>query len=146
MLLVVVPLAAIATHREVWPVCVYSMFSRVRQPDTITRLRVYGVEAGRPETEIPLVKPEQLRPFDSARLQRALERIGDRKDSERFYREALLDLGTRYEKLRRSGGNHGPALQAIRLYRVTWCLDPQARNVDRPEERRLLAETAVPDV
>jgi hypothetical protein len=49
----------------------------------------------------------------------------------------VLDL---YEARRASGENEGPPLDAVRAYDMTWTLAPDARNVNRPDVRRLIAE------
>jgi hypothetical protein len=46
----------------------------------------------------------------------------------------------RYELRRMNGEHGGPPLKAVRAYAMTWTLDPDARNADRPDEKRLLAE------
>lgn len=140
-----VSLGAVAFGKEVWPVCIYRMFAQVRQPDSLTRLRVYGVPAKEPGREIALVSPGMIRPFDPSRLQRALARMEQKPDRDRLFKAALLDLGLRYERLRLQGRHRSPPLKSLRLYRVTWRLDPDVRNVDRPDERELLAEVRLPD-
>jgi hypothetical protein len=49
----------------------------------------------------------------------------------------VLDL---YEARRASGENEGPPLEAVRAYDMTWTLDADSRNVERPDVRRLIAE------
>jgi len=44
----------------------------------------------------------------------------------------LLDILNRYEQMRIAGLHRGPALARIKLYVVTWHLDPLARNKNHP--------------
>jgi hypothetical protein len=52
----------------------------------------------------------------------------------------LRDVLVRYESRRVNGEHDGPPLQAVRAYHLTWALDPQARNVDTPDVKHMLAE------
>lgn len=81
-----------------------------------------------------------IQPFDKTRLTSALQGIARAPDSEPRLREAMRDVFTRYEAARVAGQHSGPALQGIRAYRVTWQLDPRARNRDRPDQRELVLE------
>jgi hypothetical protein len=56
----------------------------------------------------------------------------------------LQDCLKRYEALRSAGRHHGPPLQGMRLYRVDWKLDPWARNLDSPDQKKLLFEISKP--
>ena len=69
-LLLAGPALSLAADREAWPFCAYQMFSGARNDDSLVRLRLFGVTAEAPPREIPLVAPEFIAPFDSARLNR----------------------------------------------------------------------------
>ena len=44
------------------------------------------------------------------------------------------------EELRRDGKHDKPALEGVRLYRVSWELDPWARNIATPNRKDLIFE------
>lgn len=127
---------------EHWPFSQYPMFSflETRTDGRFTRLRLYGVTQQQPLLEFPLDKNEYLEPFDNSRLPDALD-IARRENR---LTTALEDCLERYDALRVSGIHQGPALQALRLYRVTWTLDPRASNVNAPDLKELLAEVSEP--
>jgi hypothetical protein len=122
--------------RDHWPFSSYPMFSRPRQM-VVQMKRLYGVTAN---GEVPIVVPRHLAPFHEARLMTAFKRIGRRPDRDARLRAALRWTLDRYEALRASGRHEGPALRGIRLYIVTWPIDPQAANRDAPLRRQLVAE------
>jgi hypothetical protein len=124
------------TDTEHWPFSQYPMFSWVDTDPTYTMLRLYGVTEQQPLSEFPLDRNEYMQPFDNSRMPNAL----DYAFREHRLTPALEDCLRRYNDLRALGIHHGPALQALRLYRVTWISDPQARNVDTPEHRELVGE------
>jgi len=139
-LLLLGPALSIAAGKEAWPFCAYQMFSRVKKDDSMVRLRLFGVPSRDPLVEIPLVRPEFIAPFDSSRLNRALERLRKRKDDGASLREAVLDCGMRYEKARRTGRHAGPPLAAVRLYELHWRIDRAHPDPDRTEKRIRLLE------
>ncbi len=127
----------IVTDQEHWPFSQYPMFSNVDESRTHRTLRVFGVTAG---TELPLLSPAYIHPFDQCRLSTALLRLSDRTTVRRDLDEALSDVWHRYEARRIAGHNGGPALTAVRLYSLEWNLDPKATNARTPETREVLAE------
>lgn len=133
----------IVTGREHWPFSPYPMYATVARKRSLTVLRLYGVTKAAPAREIPLVAFRYIQPFNSARLEGALRTIMARR-GRRPLQAALLDCLQRYEKLRKAGRHDGPPLQAIRLCRVYWKLDPWARNVDSPNRKELILEVSTP--
>jgi hypothetical protein len=131
----------IVTGREHWPFSPYAMYSRIKRKETVTTLRLYGVTEDGP-AEMPLSADAYIQPFRRARLAGALSRMNGSREPTRRRRltAALRDCLERYEALRRARRHDGPALQAIRLYRVHWKLDPWARNEARPDQRDLIFE------
>lgn len=126
-----------AADRETWPFSQYPMFSFIDAPPNgkFTILRLYGVTP-QPSVEFPLDRNEYLEPFDNSRLQNALERnIGQQQLA-----IGLKDCLRRYDALRASGIHQGPALQSLRLYRVTWTPNPQASNLNAPDSTEFLGE------
>jgi hypothetical protein len=89
-----------------------------------------------PLIEIQLDSNLYLQPFDLSRLPPALKQAAQ----ENTLDEAMIDCLTRYEALRRAGRHDGPPLVAMRLYMVTWKLDPSLSNIDRPDRKDLLTE------
>jgi hypothetical protein len=126
-----------AADRETWPYSQYPMFSFIDAPPNgkFTILRLYGVTP-QPSVEFPLDRNEYLEPFDNSRVQNALER----NLAPQQLAIALKDCLRRYDALRASGIHQGPALQSLRLYRVTWIPNPQASNLNAPDSRKFLGE------
>ena len=130
----------IGVGREHWPFSNYPMYSRIERGDTVTRFHFYGVLATPGGGEMPLTDDRFIAPFDKTRLNAALQQLSRDPDGARLLREAARDTLARYEARRRAGLHDGPPLRAIRLYRLTWQIDPLTRNRDRPERREVLLE------
>ena len=130
--------------REHWPFSCYPMYSRVELDPLMTQFRIFGVPAEGPARELILQDRRYIEPFDNSRLGQALKRIDAGDNPETRLRVALTDCLRRYEALRLAGYHDGPPLQALRLYRLTWVLDPRAANRERPETRHLIAEVEPP--
>ena len=125
-----------AADGDHWPFSSYPMYAKPREP-LVRMKRLYGVTAS---GEVPIVVPLQLAPFNEARLMTAFKRIGRREDRDARLAAALRWTLERYEGLRRSGAHDGPEIQGMRLYLLSWPLDPAAANRDVPGDRRLLGE------
>lgn len=133
----------IGTRQEHWPFSNYPMFSAIHREPALTWLRLFGVTTdGR---EVPLLSYNELWPLDQSRLPLGLRRIAGTPDGAPRVEQAITDVMARYNARREKGEISGPALKAIRLYRVGWSLEPFATNLDRPSTRELLAEATVPD-
>ncbi len=130
------------TDTEYWPFSPYPMFSWLyaRTDFQFTTLRLYGVDPEQPASEFPLDRNEYLEPFDNSRLPAALAL----SIAENRLAPALEDCLKRYQALRVAGIHHGPPIERLRLYRVTWNLNGQASNVETPNHRELLAEFPKP--
>jgi hypothetical protein len=142
VLLAVVAGAVLSTASltELWPFSPYPMFARLVPPDHVARTRVLGLPAdGGPPF---VLRGEQIEPFGAAQLRDALNRVAMRPDRDRALQEALRDLLARYEAGRREGRHDGAALRGLRLERAGWRIDPEARNLERPDWRETLAEIA----
>lgn len=127
---------------EHWPFSQYPMFSVLDEPvgREFVTLRLYGVTRLQPPQEFPLDSNEYLEPFDNSRLPAAFDLV---RGAGRL-RPALEDCLRRYDVLRARGVHHGPPLQALRLYKVTWVSNLQASNVSNPERKELLGEVLEP--
>ena len=137
----IISLFEITAGKEHWPFSSYQMYSRIRPQDQpLVRPRLFGVTAGENPREIPLYESKYIAPFDKSRFARALMKIQRRENSDPFFREALRNSFERYEKRRVEHRHDGPALQGMRLYELSWTLDPMARNRDNPDQKVLLAE------
>jgi hypothetical protein len=121
---------------EHWPFSPFAMYSRMDLSGTYSTLRLYGVVQRSPLIEVQLDSSLYVQPFDLSRLPPALKHAAQ----ENMLDEAMLDCLTRYEALRRAGRHDGPPLVAMRVYMVTWKLDPSLSNIDRPDRRDLLTE------
>jgi len=134
----------IVRDQEHWPFSQYPMFSGIWTATSFDWYRLVGVrDDGR---ELILDSLEFIRPFDQSRLNFAFSRLDDGPDAARRVKAAVMNCLARYERLRRQGRNDGPPLRAMRLYLFGWTLDPEARNVDTPERRRLIAEVVQSEV
>lgn len=120
---------------EHWPFSQYPMYSWIVPSFAFSSFRLFGVtENG---SEIYLHDDMRfLQPFDNSRLPQAFERVEENNQ----LKEAVVDCFRRYEALRRAGRHDGPRLQAMRLYRVYWVVDPGARNIDHPDRKDLFVE------
>ena len=128
----------IITDQEHWPFSQYPMFSGTWTSPTFKWLRLFGVTAdGR---EFALDDNRFVAPFDQSRLPKSLRRMLETPDRDARIQEALPDLFTRYEQLRQNAAHEGPAIVALRLYELEWTIDPNAANVDHPDQRRFVAE------
>ena len=128
----------IGTRQEHWPFSNYPMFSSVHRESSLSWLRLFGVTAD--EREIALLSYDDLWPLDQSRLPLGLRRISESDRGQRRLEAAISDVLTRYNARRASGQIDGPALRAVRLYRVKWTLEPFAANLDNPDSRELLAQ------
>jgi hypothetical protein len=127
-----------------WPLSYYPMYSRVQPPEVCWDV-VYGVTAdGR---EVRLQDDDFWQPIGASRLGYALKRLrqetnsrdpahaGDGQPVDR----TIAGLMTIYES-RRGIDHDGPPLAKLRLYSVTWRLDPRLANLDSPNRRELVCE------
>jgi hypothetical protein len=138
----------IARADEHWPFSSYQMFSDPRRNLDFEAIRLFGVPASGADA-FPLLDRAYLEPFDRARIHLAfnlmdkaccadrVEVVCDRAASAdpRTARicAAMKDTFERYASLHAHGRHDGPPLRAIELRHLKWHLDPEARNVDRPD-------------
>lgn len=140
-----VHVVAMVAKIDEWPLSYYGMYSRVQSPEFEWQV-VYGVTAeGR---EVRLQKDDYWAPLGTARLGSALRRArrgdsphaavgtGDGQAVDRI----VAGLLTIYESRRRQAWHDGPSLAKLRLYSVTWRVDPKLANLDLPERRQLVSE------
>jgi glycosyltransferase involved in cell wall biosynthesis len=130
----------IVFDREDWPLSQYPMFSTVDLRPALQVIRVVGVTRETVPREIPLLDDRSIGPLDQCRLSTALARVFNNPSRRSLGPAMLRGVLDLYEARRAGGENEGPPLDAVRAYDMTWRLDADARNVDRPEVRRLLAE------
>lgn len=130
----------IVEDREDWPLSQYPMFSTVDPQPVLRSIRLMGVTREAPAREIALLDDDLIAPLDQCRLSTGLARTFGNPSRRTLAPSMMRSVLERYE-LRRINGEHGgPPLKAVRAYDMTWTVDPDARNVDRPDEKRLLAE------
>jgi hypothetical protein len=134
----------VATGREHWPFSPYPMYSHAAHEWAMVLPRVVGVRSDGDDAELPLWEPRYLDPFDQSRLLQALQALLERPDGRTPVGLALADCLARYERRRAAGEHDGPALRALRYYHVHWTLEPDAGNVDRPDQQTLVLEVALP--
>jgi glycosyltransferase involved in cell wall biosynthesis len=130
----------IVFDREDWPLSQYPMFSTVDLRPTLQVIRVVGVTRETVPREIQLMDDDSIGPLDQCRLSTALARTFNNPSRRPLGPAMLRGVLDLYEARRGSGENDGPPLEAVRAYDMTWTLDADARNVDRPDVRRLIAE------
>ena len=92
--------------------------------------------------EVPVTRYADLWPLDQSRLPIGLRAIYEQEGASQRIHDALLDVLQRYEARRRDGDHQQGPFVAIRLYMVSWPLEPFAANLDEPSERRLLAQAS----
>jgi glucosyl-dolichyl phosphate glucuronosyltransferase len=127
---------------EHWPLSSYPMFSVVDLGPRVRLIRLFGVTQGPSRQEVELLDASEIYPFDQCRLSTALAATHNNQ-ARRHLTDALLgDVLLRYEKRRIAGGHHGPALDAVRAYEMTWTLHPDAANVDAWDQKVLVAEVS----
>jgi glucosyl-dolichyl phosphate glucuronosyltransferase len=130
----------IVYDREDWPLSQYPMFSTVDAQPGLRSIRLMGVTAESSPREIALLDNRMIGPLDQCRLSTALARTFGNASRRGLAPSMLHGVFELYEGRRIAGEHDGPPLQAVRAYDMTWTLDPQGRNVDHPDEQRLLAE------
>jgi hypothetical protein len=92
---------------------------------------------------VPVTQYIELWPLDQSRLPIGLRAIYNDEGASRRIHDALLDVLQRYEVRRHAGAHEGGPLTAMRLYLVSWPLEPFAANLDQPSDRQLLAQVNV---
>lgn len=128
----------IVTRQEHWPFSDYPMFAAIHRTSVLQWPRLFGVSIE--GAEVPLVDHAYLWPLDQSRLPIGLRQIHRAEgNSSRIY-AALEDCLERYERRRQNGEHDGPALRGIRLYMVSWDIEPYARNLNAPNSKELIAE------
>ena len=130
----------IAKGEEHWPFSDYPMFSNVHRRHVLENwYRVFGVTAdGR---EVAILEYPELWPLDQSRLPLGIRRIAQEPGNEARVAAALADILRRYEERRLGGQHEGPPFEGLRLYSLSWDLEPDAANLDNPRSRVLVAET-----
>jgi hypothetical protein len=124
---------------EHWPFSQYPMFSTIDRSHEHRTLRLFGVVQGSGE-EMPLTDFEYLYPFDQCRVSTAMGRLNGDTATKGRVPAALADVYARYERRRAAGRHGGPPLQSVRLYRLRWELDADARNALHPDARELVLD------
>ncbi len=127
---------SILRGREYWPFSSYPMYSYPAAGNQLTEYRLYGVT--RQGREFPLDKYSFTQPFDNARVNFAFESL-QKHGGKEATQQGLADFLRRYEAARALGQHNGPPLEEIRVYKVSWTLDPLARNVNQPDSKKLLS-------
>jgi hypothetical protein len=130
-------LYVIATDQEYWPFSPYPMYSGLQRGD-YKRMQAFGVTENGEVALIP--ETRYLRPFDYTRLPTALKRLHRHPNGLELIDNALQDCFDRYEAGRRARVHDGLSLHGIRLYELSWQLDPWARNANQPESKKLIYE------
>lgn len=141
-------LRSLITDTEDWPFSRYPMYS-YPPPKELIAYRVVGVVGGRSaveaEREVPLTNPRYFRPLSYLAVGATLSRLDQRLDREAALDGAILQLAARYEALRRAGRHDGPPLTGMRLYKLSWSVQPDAGNGDTPDRRELVREVVGDD-
>lgn len=136
-------LRSILLSQEAWPFSPYGMLASVNRTDVLVQLRLFGILAEDPAREIPLVRSEQITPFDASRLTHVLWRLAGVPNRGLLTKEAIRDCLRRYEQRRRAGLHSGPALRGVRLYKVEWRIDRRHPSSEKFRNRILLEEVTL---
>ncbi|HYP88603.1 MAG TPA: hypothetical protein VEQ59_10625 [Polyangiaceae bacterium] len=143
LLLIGAHLVDLVVDSEQWPFSNYPMYSWKETQHFIESQRLLGVRADNGQ-EISLQPREFTEPFDQSRLAEAFKQIDRAPDAAERWSKAMPNLFDIYERRRRAGQHSGPALRGMRAYFTRHELDPEARNLEHPEHRKLLAEIMRP--
>ncbi len=131
-------LLAVVSGFEAWPFSPYGMYSAVQAPVvSVPRLAVM--------TDTGLVTVgdlDWLRPFDTSRLDVALNRLIRQGDQVALQQAAQFALG-RYERARARAGGTWPQARGIGVYRDTWLLQPGASNRLTPDSTAVIFEAPI---
>ena len=146
-LIIIGSLLSIIFDEEYWPFSPYPMFSGVAgKASSAPTLRLYGVTQEEPHDEILIPTNrdiDYIKPFEASQFFTGLRRMESEhnpKKSSRLLNKALLDSLKRYEESRLAGRHDGPPLQGLKLYKVKGYSEAGLDNVDRPDDRKLVAE------
>ena len=132
----------VARRGEHWPFAQYAMYASEHGGD-ITWYRVYGVSAA---GEFPLDRDAYYSPLDAQRLSFSFApRPASRGHIIPPTNDMLRVVGRLYELGREAKRHGGPVLTGLRLYQVTWQLDPALANLERPTRLVLLGEVSAGD-
>ena len=123
---------------EHWPFSRYQMYSYMPKIERLRKIRLYGVTSEREEIE--LIADIHFAPFTMARFDAAMKTLLKPPVDPAVTSEALSSFAAFYERGRIEGRHDDPPLHALRVYKVRWDLEPQARNVGHPDKRVLLLE------
>jgi hypothetical protein len=123
---------------EHWPFSQYPMFNGVWRSPTFTWLRLFGVT--RDGLELPFDSNRYIAPFDQSRLPKAMGQLLNTPEGTPALQGVLEVVLSRYQELAAEGEHGGPPLTSLRLYELTYTIDPAAANVNRPDSRRLVSE------
>jgi len=126
---------------EHWPWSNFPMYSRLEDKGaTFQDYRLYGVPKANPLAEFSLATDGRYtQPFDTSRLAEALAELAN---DPRLH-QGIADCLRRYENLRKARAHNGPEIGALRLYRVTFKVDPYGRNTETPEEKTFIDQAVV---
>lgn len=136
LLLILLPtLYCTSTEDRLWPFAPFDMYSK-----TLTTVcSQYYLEGEASDgRRIPLTSGRYLHPFGNRPLIFKIFPPLLKRPAELDRR--LLLLARHYEERRLRGEHRGPALIAMRLYRVSWVLQDGALNLELPEDEMLLRE------
>lgn len=136
ILLIAIPtLYCTVTEAKMWPFAPFDMYSQTLTPECS---QYYLEGEARDGRRISLTSGGYLHPFSNRALIFKIFPPLLRRPAQ--LDERLRLLARHYEERRQRGQHRGPQLTAMRLYRVTWRLAPNAANLDFPEEESLLRE------
>jgi hypothetical protein len=126
---------------EHWPWSNFPMYSRLEDKGaTFQDYRLYGVPTANPLAEFSLATDGRFtQPFDTSRLAEALAELAN----DPHVHQGIEDCLRRYENLRKAGAHDGPEIGALRLYRVTFKIDPYGKNTETPEEKTFIDQAVV---
>ncbi len=130
-------LVCIAARKDVWPFSRYAMYSDVNLRQHYSELRLYGVTEGAGD-EVVLVRPYQ--PLSPVVTRASLD-VAQARGADAL-RKVLGDTLVSYETRRARRRHDGAPIHAVRLYRVSWPIDPWARNAKTLGDRELLMEVS----
>lgn len=129
-------ISCIVADAELWPFSNYPMYSYPYRSE-FNRKLVYGVTVD--GNEVRLSEGRFWWPLSEVRIANTFMRL-KKLNKQDQWSSAAGYLEHLYYSRKKRKRHTGPILSGLRLYRVSWTIQPQAVNREHPDRKRLLAE------
>ena len=119
----------IFNYDEHWPFSSHRMYSTINGPTYVKNELMLVTADGEVTPDVDLY----FKPFKKSRFNYMLRNL-IRSGNKRLAREALDNMATIYEKNKEASDDQWPELVGLRLYQLSWELDPSLANRDNPRK------------